>query len=426
MAKRKAKKKKPSKRRIANRQEVKDSELGLTDPRFYLNRELSLLEFDERVLAQSRDPETPLLERLRFLTICSANLDEFFEIRVAGLKEQRAYGVAEVGPARMAPGEVLDRIAAVTQELVREQYRVLNEELLPELVREGVRIRRRSEWTDSQAAWIRRTYLEQVHPVLTPIGLDPSHPFPKLQNKSLNFIVALEGADAFGRDSRYAVVQVPRSLPRIWRLPTGVAEQDHDFVLLSSIVHAQIGELFSGMNVMGCYQFRLTRNSELWVDEEEVDNLLQALQGELPSRKYGEAVRLEVAVDCPEEICQFLLKRVELEEGDLYRVNGPVNAHRLSALYDLVDRPDLKYPPFVPGVEARLRLDPDIFEVLQQGDVLLHHPYQSFQPVLQFLEQAAKDPKVLAIKQTVYRTDRDSPIAASTSAPTIGESRSVR
>jgi polyphosphate kinase len=384
----------------------------LADPALYVNRELCLLEFNRRVLEQAKDTTLPLLERLRFLTICSTNLDEFFEIRVAGLKQQVAFGLAPVGPDGLQPRETLVRVGEAAHALVTEQYRVLNEELLPALEAEGIRLLKRQDWNAKQQRWMKRYFLDEVLPVLTPMGLDPAHPFPRILNKSLNFVVSLEGKDAFGRGSGLAVVQVPRSLPRVVALPREVTKLPRDFVLLSSIIHAHVRELFAGMKVLGCYQFRVTRNSDLWVDEEEVDNLLQALKGELPSRRYGDAVRLEVADTCPDEIAQFLLNKVALAPADLYRVNGPVNLHRLVAVYDKAERPDLKYPPFVPGTRRRVQHAGDLFETLRRGDLLLHHPFESFSPVVELVRQAAADPAVLAIKQTLYRTGPDSPVVA--------------
>jgi len=384
--------------------------IDLEEPYLYLNRELSLLEFNRRVLEQARDPRTPLLERLRFLTICGTNLDEFFEIRVAGVKQQIAYSLRQTGPDGDSPVETLRRIGAMAHELVDEQYRVLNEELLPQLAEKGIRVLRRTSWTKNQRRWMKRHFTANVLPVLTPMGLDPAHPFPRVLNKGLNFLVTVEGKDAFDRSSGIAILQVPRALPRLIRLPDGLSKSPDAFVMLSSLIHEFVGDLFPGMKMTGCFQFRVTRNSDLWVDEEEVDNLLQALKGELPSRRYGDAVRLEVADNCSEDMAGFLLRNVGLEPDDLYRVNGPVNLNRLATIYDLVDRADLKYKPFLPGIRRRLKHAEDIFDVLRKGDVLLHHPYESFTPVVQLLQQAAADPDVLAIKQTVYRTDAGSPI----------------
>jgi polyphosphate kinase len=382
----------------------------LRDPSLYFNRELSWLEFNRRVLAQACDPRMPLLERLRFLAISCTNLDEFFEVRVAGLKQQVAFRLSQSGPDGLTPQEQLQRVSQVAHELVREQYRVLNDELLPVLAAERIRILRRAEWDEAQQAWVRRFFVEEVLPVLTPIGLDPAHPFPRVLNKGLNFIVRLEGQDAFGRSGGAAVVPVPRALPRLFALPREVGGGPHDFVLLSAVVHAQIAELFPGMEVLSCHQFRVTRNSDLWVDEEEVDDLLHAIKGELPSRNYGAAVRLEVADDVDEETAALLLEKLQLGEDDLYRTNGPVNPNRLATLHELVERPELKFPPFVPGLPRRLASRRGPFEVLRRGDVLLHHPYESFAPVLELLTAAAEDPDVLAIKQTLYRTGAESPI----------------
>ena len=379
-----------------------------TDPGLFLNRELSLLEFNRRVLAQARDTGLPLLERLRFLTICGTNLDEFFEIRVAGLKEQVTYGVQPLQSDGLTPQETLRRIALAARELVSEQYRVLNEELLPALAEQRIQLVRRGSWSEEDGRWIKRYFMSEVLPILTPVGIDPAHPFPRVLNKGLCVAVTVEGRDAFHRQSGIAVVQVPRSLPRLIALPRPSGE--HAFVMLSSMIHEHAGELFPGMRVTGCHQFRVTRNSDLWVDEEEVDNLLQALKGELSSRKFGEAVRLEVTDTCSEEMAKFLLEQVGLGPDDLYRTNGPVNLGRLATIHQLVDRPDLKYPPFLPGTQARLKQSSDLFEVIRNGDVLLHHPYESFAPVVQLLQSAAEDPGVVAIKMTLYRTDAGSPI----------------
>jgi polyphosphate kinase len=374
----------------------------------YLNRELSVLAFNRRVLDQARNPAIPLLERLKFLCISSTNLDEFFEIRVARLQQQVATGSLQRGPDNRAPQEVLNCIAQEARALVDDQYRVLNDIVLPTLERERIRFLRRSEWTPQQEAWVRDYFERELLPVLSPLGLDPAHPFPRILNKSLNFIVSLKGRDAFGRNGNVAVVQAPRALPRLIQLPEECAAGPHDFVFLSSIIHTHVNDLFPGMEITGCFQFRVTRNSELFVDEEEVEDLLHAVEGELPSRRYGDAVRLEVADNCTAELANYLLKKFELFPEDVYQVNGPVNLGRLLALYDLVDRPELKYPAFAPGIPATLRQSKDIFEAIRAGDILLHHPFESFAPVVDFMRQAAADPKVLAIKQTLYRTGPDS------------------
>jgi polyphosphate kinase len=376
----------------------------------YINRELSLLEFNRRVLEQSRDESIPLLERLRYLCIASTNLDEFFEIRVARLQQQLAASAALPETPEIAPGELLREISRVVHRLVDDQYRILNETLIPALEQERIRFVRRTEWNAEQEAWVRQYFAKELLPVLSPIGLDPSHPFPRIQNKSLNFIVSLQGRDAFGREGRVAVVQAPRSLPRVIQLPRETGSGPHDFVFLSSIIHTHVNDLFPGMEVTGCYQFRVTRNSELFVDEEEVQDLRHALEGELLARRYGDTVRLEVADNCTPEMSSYLLARFELEEQDFYQVNGPVNLSRLLAVTELVNRPDLKYPAFTPGVPKRLRAAKSLFDILRQGDVLLHHPFESFAPVVEFIQQAARDPRVLAIKQTLYRTGKDSAI----------------
>ncbi len=382
--------------------------INLSQPELYINRELSLLQFNRRVLEQARDPATPLLERLKFLCISSTNLDEFFEIRVAGLKQKIASGSVQAGADNFSPQEVMSRISEQAHSLVEEQYHVLNEELIPALAKENIRFLRRTQWTGQQAEWLRDFFSQELLPVLSPLGLDPAHPFPRILNKSLNFIVSLEGKDAFGRSSGVAIVQAPRSLPRLVHLPESCSEGPYDFVFLSSIIHEHVGDLFPGMKVTGCYQFRVTRNSDLFVDEEEIDDLLHAVEGELLSRRYGDAVRLEVADNCSRDMADFLLAKFHLAEDDLYQDNGPVNLNRLLAIYELVDRPDLKYPPFSPRRPGGLAPDQNIFEAIQAGDILLHHPFDSFLPVIDLLRQAAADSKVLAIKQTLYRTGPDS------------------
>lgn len=377
----------------------------------YINRELSALEFNRRVLELGKDEALPLLERLKFLCIVSTNLDEFFEIRVSGLKQQAVFGSAQRSPDQLSPAEQLKRISETAHALVAEQYRVLNEVLIPRLAEANIRFPKRADWGARLSDWVKRHFHRDLLPVMSPIGLDPAHPFPKILNKSLNFMVSLEGKDAFGRSSGIAIVQAPRSLPRVINVPESYGEGPHDFVFLSSIIHAHVGDLFPGMTVTGCYQFRVTRDSDLFVDDEEVDDLLRALKGELPSRRFGDAVRIEIADNCPAEMMSFLLAQFDLGEEDFYQVNGPVNLSRLMALYELVDRPDLKFEPFTPGLPKRLGADTDIFEAIRRDDVLLHHPFQSFVPVVDFVRQAANDARVLAIKQTLYRTGADSVVA---------------
>ncbi len=375
---------------------------------YLINRELGLLEFNRRVLAQAEDADTPPLERLRFLCIFSSNMDEFFEIRVAGLKEQMRLNPHHAGPDGITARQALKEVAKQAHALVARQYQVLNEHVLPALSDEGIRFHKRAQWTPEQAKWIRDYFFSDLMPVLTPIGLDPAHPFPNVLNKSLNFVVELSGKDAFGRNSGMAVVQAPRSLPRVIQLPREVASCEYSFVFLSSILHAHVGELFAGMEVLSCNQFRVTRNSDLFVDEEETKNLREQLQGELPHRHFGDAVRLEASDMCREATVEFLLRQFNLARDDLYQVAGPVNLVRLMAVPDRVERPDLKFPPFTPGVPNQIIRQPDIFKAISAGDILLHHPFQSFQPVIDFIAQAAEDPDVLAIKQTVYRTGTDS------------------
>ena len=379
----------------------------------FLARELGILAFDRRVFAQAADKDMPLLERLRFLCIMSSNLDEFFEIRVAELKERIKFGEEVSGPDEPRAAEVFSLVSAEAHALVEDQYRLLNEDILPALAAEGIHFLLEADWTRDQRAWLHEYFVNEMIPVLTPIGLDPSHPFPRVLNKSLNFAVQLEGRDAFGRNSGIAIVQAPRLLPRVIRIPeqahaSGAGSGQSHFVLLTSVLQAFVSDLFEGMNILGSYPFRVTRNSDLWLDEEEIKDLRSALQGELPQRHFGDSVRLEIAEECPREMQEFLLAQFELAANDLYRVNGPVNLVRLMQIPDLVDRPDLKFPPFVPGLPRPLDEQADVFGAIRKGDILLHHPFESFTPVLDFLEQAAEDPDVVAIKQTVYRTGTDS------------------
>lgn len=377
-------------------------------PENYLNRELGLLAFNRRVLAQAQDDRIPILERLRFLCIVSSNLDEFFEIRAAGLKEQMRAVTTSVTTDGRTAQDAFRALSTEAHAIVREQYEHLNDVVLPKLAVEGISFLRRSSWNEAQRQWIQDYFRREMMPVLTPIGLDPSHPFPRVLNKSLNFAVELEGKDAFGRSSGAAIVQAPRALPRVIQLPEELAGCAYGFVFLSSILHEFVGELFTGMTVLGCYQFRVTRNSDLFVDEEEVTNLRTKLQGELPQRHFGDAVRLEVADNCSPEMTLFLLTQFGLSDVDLYRVQGPVNLVRLMQVPDWVERADLKFPPFLPGLPKAAKKGITIFDTLRQGDVLLHHPYQSFNPVIELLQAAATDPQVVAIKMTVYRTGTDS------------------
>ncbi|HEY0681160.1 MAG TPA: polyphosphate kinase 1 [Steroidobacter sp.] len=386
-------------------------DVNLKAPEHYINRELSFLDFNQRVLAQAHDERLPLLERIRFLGISCSNLDEFFEIRVASLKQRQELGSLTGGPDGMTVPEQLSAIHERAAALVKDQYELLHQLVFPALAVEGIQFVNAKTLTPAQRQWVGDYFAKEVEPVLTPLGLDPARPFPRIQNKSLNFIVRLSGKDAFGRDAELAVVQVPRSLPRIIRLPPATGEPGKTyFVFLSAVISTFVAQLFSGMKVEGAWQFRVTRNSDLFVDDEEVDNLLRAIEGELAQRRYGAAVRLETSQDCPEDITNFLLRHFALKRDDLYQVNGPVNLNRLMAIYDLVDRPDLKYPAFTPCIPKRLVAKEDIFAVMREGEVLLHHPFEAFAPVIDFLRQAAADPDVLAIKQTLYRTGPQSPV----------------
>ena len=373
-----------------------------------LCRELSLLEFNRRVLAQAEDKNVPLLERLRFLCIVSSNLDEFFEVRMAWLKrEDKLHPRRKLDNGKMLSETIAD-VTKAARSLIRHQYNLFNNVLQPELAQEGIFFYRRRNWTDTQKKWIEDYFDRELLPILTPIGLDPSHPFPRPLNKSLNFAVELDGTDAFGRPSGMAIVQAPRILPRVVPLPAELCEGGSGFVFLSSILHAHVGKLFPGMTVKGCHQFRLTRDSDLTVDEEDLKNLRAAIQNELHDREYGDGVRLEVADTCPAYIHDFLLSQFRLTAAELYQVKGPVNLVRLNAVPDLVDRPDLKFPARGAGRLKALRKNGSIFKLAKQSPILLHHPYQSFDPVVHMIREAAADPAVLAVKMTIYRTGSNS------------------
>ncbi len=377
----------------------------LRDPALYINRELSQLDFNFRVLAQAMDEQVPLLERLRFLCISCTNLDEFFEIRAAAVRHAQEFGLPPA-PDGMNPQAILTAIHDRAAELVDQQYRCWNDVLRPALAEAGVGILSQKSWTQRQRRWLRAYFRNEIMPVLSPLGLDPSHPFPKILNKSLNIVVVLKGTDAFGRAGHLALVRAPRSLPRIIQLPETLGGPQN-FVLLSAVLSAFVDEMFPGMEVQGAYQFRVTRNSELVVDEEEVENLALALRDELVDRGYRPAVRLEIAHDCPKPIMQTLLQNFGLSENAAYRIDGPVNLNRVIQVYDLLQRPDLKYPPMSPRV---LKTSEGIFEMAARNDILLHHPFDSFSTVLELIREAAVDPNVLAIKQTLYRTGKDSGI----------------
>jgi len=383
---------------------IEEVPVDLKAPELYINRELSHLQFNVRVLEQALDESYPLLERLMFLLIFSSNLDEFFEIRVADQLRQLKYGREAVGPDAMHPQKVLEKISEICAINVERQYKILNDIMFPALEAANIRFLRRADWTEAQRAWVQEYFEDQVLPVISPIGLDPSHPFPRLVNKSLNFIVELDGKDAFGRETGMAIIPAPRSLPRLIRLPDELADSGDNLIFLSSIIHEFAEELFPGMKVDGCYQFRITRNADLSFDFEEIEDLARALRGELHSRKFGDAVRLEVDCRTPAELINFLQAEFSLPDSHVYRVDGPVNLTRLMAVRDLVERPELRWKPFTPGMPNKLKNNEDIFSALRKNDQLLQHPFQSFTPVVDLLRQAAKDPQVVAIKQTLYRT----------------------
>jgi polyphosphate kinase len=373
-------------------------------PLALLNREQAILEFNRRVLAQAQRADVPLLERLRYVTIVSSNLDEFFEVRFADVLEA----------AHAAPGEGsradLSEVAARAHALIDEQYTVFNDEVMPALARHGILVISHDQRSEAQRAWVASFFEREVRPLLMPVGLDPAHPFPQVANKSLNFIVRLGGRDAFGRESQIAIVKVPRVLPRVIRLPAAVCGPGQQgFVLLSSVIRAHLQELFPGREVESFSQFRVTRDSDLDVDEDDVTNLRQALRTGLTTRHFGQAIRMEVVNTCPEALWRFLLEQFELPEAALYRVNGPVNLVRLNELIDQADDLAggqwLRFPPYEPTWPVgRLPRVGSMFDTLRERDVLLHHPFESFDPVVEFLRQAVNDPEVLAIRQTVYRT----------------------
>ncbi len=374
----------------------------------YLNRELSLLAFNRRVLSQAEQHHIPLLERLRYLCIASNNLDEFFEVRIASLLASgRADGLTDDSPALT---EALQLTSVECHQLVDRQYSILNKEVLPQLSANGIHLLSDGNRSEAQRSWVKSFFEQEIRPLLTPIGLDPAHPFPQVVNKSLNFIVEMSGKNAFGRHTSIAIIKVPRVLPRVIRMPDSLSPHGISFCLLSSIIHAHIHELFSGREVLSYSQFRVTRNSDLWVDEEEVKNLRQALQSELQSRQFGVAVRLEVAKNSPTHLSDFLLNQFAIAPNRLYAVDGPVNLVRLSEMIEQISKPNLRFPPFAQGHPAYLTSSTaeDIFSQLKKRDVLLHHPFQSFQPVVDFILSAAHCPDVLAIKQTIYRTGMNS------------------
>jgi polyphosphate kinase len=378
----------------------------------FLNRELSLLAFNERVLAMAEDPSVPALERLRYICIVSSNLDELFEIRVSGIKAQLRSHPDQVHADGFTAATTYTAVCARAGALIERQYQVLNEQVFPLLQQHGIHFHLAPTLDDAQREWAHRYFSQEVLPVLTPIGLSPTHPFPRVLNKSLNFIVELQGEDSFGRQSGVAIVQAPRALPRLVAMPKAISGYPHGFMMLSSFVQSFVHELFPGMTAIGVNQFRVTRNSDLFVDDEEVTDLREALQGELSQRQFGDAVRLEVSEGISDRMLKLLRNEFGLTDADCYRVHGPVNMVRLMQLPDLVDRPDLKFPAFTPRYPKALE-SANLFEVIRQQDVLLHHPYDSFSAVADFIRLAAADPQVVAIKQTIYRTGQTSELMES-------------
>ncbi|MBT9500166.1 MAG: polyphosphate kinase 1 [Burkholderiaceae bacterium] len=375
------------------------TQIGTHVPVRLLSREQAMLEFNRRVLLQARRADVPLLERLRYICIVSSNMDEFFEVRFADMLD-----AAREPGSGISTQDVL-RVAHEAHGLIDEKYAAFNEQVMPALKEQGILVLNHADRNEAQTRWVDTFFKRQVRPLLVPVGLDPAHPFPQVANKSLNFIVKLGGKDAFGRDNSIAIVKVPRVLPRVIRLPDAISEGTQAFVLLSSVIRSHLEELFQGREVVAFSQFRVTRDSDLDVDEEEVANLRQALRTGLTTRHFGRAIRIEVVNSCPPELSDFLLEQFAVPEAALYRVNGPVNLVRLNELIDQSDAPDLRFPPYEPAwPQDRLPRSRSIFEQLRRGDVLLHHPFESFEPVVQFLREAVEDPDVLAIKQTIYRT----------------------
>jgi polyphosphate kinase len=368
-----------------------------------INRELSMLAFNERVLAQCELPWVPALERLRYLTIVSSNLDEFFEVRIAEQKERLKAYLSQQSADALALRQTLLDVAERARVLVDRKYQLLNTQILPTLREAGIDLISGTELTVEQRRWVKATFAREIAPVLTPIGLDPAHPFPAVANKGLHFIVELRSKRGSGKSS-VAIVKVPRSLPRLFEIKSRSSGSRRSFILLSTLIETELASLFPGREVVSDSQFRVTRDSDLWVDEQEMTNLRHALAGELRRRPYGRAVRLEINADCSESITTLLTQHFKLEPHEVYRVEGPVNLARLQALAEAADHPELRFAPFTPGPSLPELVDERLFTELKQRDVLLHHPYQSFDPVVQFLRCAVEDPNVIAIKQTIYRT----------------------
>src|SRR5881398_2099631 len=379
------------------------------DPKNFINRELSWLEFNRRVLEEAQDPTQPLIERVKFLTIVSSNLDEFFEIRVAGIKQQIESETSEIGPDGLSPTETFNNIQRLVRELVAAQYSLWNEELLPLLAKNGIRIPKMTELSAKRAAWAHKYFQEEVFPMLTPLAVDASHPFPQLLNKSHNLLVRAKTQR--GGERLHAIVQVPRVLPRLIAMPRGKGEEEPwVYIYLASLIKQHIGELFPGLILDGVHAFRVTRNSDLYIDDEEAENLLRTIEQELRRSSRGNAVRLEVEADCPRDFRDLLLQFFNLSEPDACKLDGPLSMTHLAPLVANDAFAKLKDRPFQPARDPALPPHVDFFEVLRRQDVLLHHPYDSFDQIVELVEKAATDPQVLALKITLYRTSGDSPI----------------
>ncbi len=375
----------------------------------YANRELSWLAFNRRVLEQAQSDANPLLERTKFLAIVSSNLDEFFEIRIAGLLQQKDSTGGEPSIDGLTPKEQLKRAFTEIRKLVDDQYVCWHDLLLPALAKEKITFKSAAQLTATERAWAQEYFTRQVHPVLTPLAIDQSHPFPQIANKTLNVIVTVDNPDTPEQEYLTAIIPVPRILPRFVQI-TPDKRGPQTFVFLSEIIKLCAGDLFPGYRMISAHAFRVTRNSDLYIDDEEAENLLKKIEEELRNLRRGAAVRLEIEADAPDTVFNLLFENLHIDEEHVFRLKGPLNLARMMSLSDLVDRPDLKFPVFVPFESSTLKASPSIFSSIQDGDILLHHPYDSFNPVVEFVQQAARDPGVLAIKQTLYRTSGDSPI----------------
>lgn len=382
----------------------------LDNPEYYINREFSALAFNKRILEKATDERIPLFERLHYLFIASSNLDEFFEIRVAGVKQQVGYKSQQLSIDGLTPSEILNEISQITHQLSKKLYEIYNKELIPGLENENILILDPKKCNPKVKTYLEDYFINKILPVVSPIGLDLARPFPRLVNKSLNFLVSLSGDDAFGRHIKYAVTHAPRSLSRVIPIPSELVKDTTCFVYLSTIIQDHIHHLFPGMTIAGCYPFRLTRNSDLFLREEEIDDLVSALKSELFARNYGDVVRLEIDSACPDPMVKFLLKEHKLTENDAYLCDGPVNLHRYLDVLDQLDKPNLCFKSFNPTKPQNLKSEKSILDAVNKKDIVLHHPYESFQTIVDMIREAAKDPDVLAIKQTLYRTHSKSAI----------------